>query len=75
VISPLEWGNIWVYGLEIILTGFISRGEFRQRAKSITPNTRVFQFDHTKTKNLAVPVSNLDPLHDLFTRVKEWKAV
>ena len=75
VISPLEWGNIWVYGMEIMLTGFISRGEFRQRAKMIAPNSRVFQYDHTKTKNLAVPVSNLSPLQDLFTRVREWKAI
>jgi len=75
VISPLEWGNIWVYGLEIMLTGFISRGEFRQRATAITPNSRVFQFDHTKTKNLAVPVSTLNPLQKLFTRAREWKAM
>jgi len=30
LIPPLEWKNIWVYGTDIILTGFISRGEFRQ---------------------------------------------
>jgi hypothetical protein len=74
VIPPLEWKNIWVYGIDIILTGFISRGEFRQRAKLIAPNSRTFQFDRTKTKNLAVPVSELSPLPDLFVRVREWKA-
>ena len=75
VISPLEWGNIWVYGMEIVLTGFIARGEFRQHANMIAPNSRVFQYDHTKTKNLAVPVANLNPLQGLFTRVREWKAI
>ena len=74
VISPLDWGNIWVYGMDIYLAGFISRGEFRQRAKMIAPNSRVFQYNHTKTKNLAVPVSGLNPLSDLFTRVREWEA-
>ena len=73
VISPLEWGNIWVYGMDITLAGFISHGEFRQRAKFIAQNSRVFQYDHTKTKNLAVPISNLNPLQDLFKRVQEWK--
>jgi len=73
VISPLEWGNIWVYGMDIILTGFISRGDFRQRAKLIPPNSRTFQYDRTKTKNLAVPVSELSPLPDLFARVREWE--
>jgi len=74
VISPLEWGNIWVYGMDIYLAGFISRGEFRKKAKMIAPNSRVFQYSHTKTKNLAVPVSGLIPLHDLFARVREWEA-
>ena len=72
VISPLDWGNIWVYGMDIILTGFISSGEFRQRARSVAPNSRVFQYDRTKTKNLAVPISSLNPLQELLTRVREW---
>jgi hypothetical protein len=74
LIQPLDWKNIWVYGMDIILAGFISRGEFRQRAKLIAPNSRTFQYDHTKTKNLAVPVSELSPLPDLFARVCEWKS-
>lgn len=73
VIPPLEWGNIWVYGMDITLAGFVSRGEFRQRAKMIAANSRVFQYDHTKTKNLAVPVLGLSPLQDLFDRVREWE--
>jgi hypothetical protein len=50
LISPMEWGNLWVYGIGIILTGFISRREFRQRANLVAPNSRVFQYDHTKIK-------------------------
>ena len=72
VISQLDWGNIWFYGMDIYLAGFISCGEFRQRAKMIAPNSRVFQYHHTKTKNLAVPVSELKPLQELFARVREW---
>jgi len=74
VISQLAWGNIWVYGMDITLTGYISRAEFRQRAKIIAPNSRVFQYDQTKTKNLAVTVSSLNPLQDLFERVREWES-
>ncbi|MBK7455481.1 MAG: hypothetical protein IPJ46_17680 [Anaerolineales bacterium] len=57
------------------LAGYISRAEFRQRARLVAPNSRMFQYDHTKTKNLAVTVSSLNPLQDLFTRVREWKSV
>jgi len=72
VVSVLDWGNIWIYGMDITLAGFISRGEFRQRAKLIAPNTRVFQYDRTKTKSMSMPVSELKSLHELFTRVRDW---
>jgi len=73
IIPSSDWGNIWVYGMEIILTGYISRNEFRQHAKLVPPNSRVFQYDRTKTKNLAVPVSSLNSLQGLFARTREWE--
>ena len=72
VVPPLEWGNIWVYGMEIYLAGFISRAEFRQRAKFIPADSKVFQYAHTKTKNQAVSVAELKPMRELFARAKEW---
>ncbi|MHB8776877.1 MAG: hypothetical protein ACYC6R_03820 [Anaerolineales bacterium] len=65
IISPLEWGNIWVYGMEIFLAGFISRVEFSRRANPLLPNSKVFQYEHTRVKNLSLPVSNLKPVQDL----------
>jgi len=66
VIQPAEWGNIWVYGLEIFLAGFISYEEFGQRAAALAPNSKVFQYEHTRVKNLALPVSSLKPMQKLF---------
>jgi hypothetical protein len=60
IISPLEWKNIWVYGMEVILAGYLTRREFRQRARS--------------AKSLSLPIAELHPLPELFVRVKEWKA-
>jgi hypothetical protein len=60
VIPPLEWKNIWVYGMDIILAGYLTRGELRQRAKS--------------AKSLSLPIAELHPLPNLFVRVKEWEA-
>jgi hypothetical protein len=60
VIPPLEWKNIWVYGMEIILAGYLTRGELRQRTRS--------------AKSLSLPIANLHPLPELFVRVKEWEA-
>jgi hypothetical protein len=73
IIDPFDWGNIWVYGIEIILTGYIPREEFRRKSSLIQPGSRVFQYNKTRTKNLAVPVADLKPLERLFEQVKEWE--
>jgi hypothetical protein len=73
VIGQMDWGNIWVYGMDIYLAGYISRDEFRRCAAVIAPNSRVFQYNRTHLKNLAVPVSELRPLGGLFEKVKEWE--
>ena len=49
----------------MLLLGWITRGEFRTRSKLIAQGRRVFQFDRTKTRNLAVSVSNLKPIAEL----------
>jgi len=72
LINATEWSNIWVYGMDILLTGWLTRGEFNRRASAILPGARVFQYDRTRAKNLAVSVSDLKPLSELFKRVKEW---
>ena len=66
VIQPTEWGNIWVYGLEIFLAGYLSYEEFGQRAVALAPNSKVFQYEHTRVKNLSLPVSSLKPMQKLF---------
>ncbi len=74
IVQPHEWGNIWVYGMDIYFTGWMSREEFRHRAKPIPPGSRVFQYDETRVKNMAVDVGELKPLGQLFERVREWEA-
>ena len=66
VVAPLQWGNLWVYGMDIFLAGYLPYEEFGQRAKPLPINSRTFQYEHTKVKNLYVPVSNLKPLQNLF---------
>ena len=72
LIGAVEWGNIWVYGMDILLAGWLTRGKFNQMAKPIPEGSRVFQYDRTRTKNLGVPVRDLLPTSDLIERVKEW---
>ena len=74
IVDPFRWGNIWFYGMDIILAGYISYDEFRQRCSQIQPGSRVFQYTRTKIRNLAVPVAELKPLDRLIKQVKDWEA-
>ena len=74
LIGETDWGNIWVYGMDVLLAGYLTREEFGRRASPIQAGARVFQYNHTRTKNLAVPVADLRPLSELFERVREWSA-
>lgn len=72
LIQPAEWGNIWIYGMRIYLTGWVTREHFRQRAALLPVGSRVFQYDRTRTKNLALPISQLRPIADLLSQARAW---
>ncbi len=74
IIQPGEWQNIWVYGMDIILGGYISRSEFRRTARYLPAGSRVLQYRHTRTPNLSIPLTQLHPLSTLFDKVREWAA-
>jgi hypothetical protein len=70
MIGPSDWGNIWVYGMDILLAGYLAREEFSRRATFIQAGSHVFQYNVTHVKNLAVPMSDLKPLAELFERTR-----
>jgi hypothetical protein len=72
MIAVPDWGNIWVYGLGIVLAGYMAWEEFSRRASPIQAGSRVFQYDQTQIKNLGVPVFDLNPFSELFQRVRAW---
>lgn len=74
VVNTPDWGNIGVYDLDLWLVGFLSRDEFSRRAGFVQAGSRMFPYDHTQVKNLAVPVSELRPLGELFERARTWSA-
>jgi hypothetical protein len=74
LIQPAEWGNIWLYGIDIWLTGYIAHEDFRRKASHVPEGSRVFQYSVTRTKNLGMPVSDLRSLGELLEKVKAWDA-
>jgi hypothetical protein len=72
LVDPLAWNNLWVYGLEIIFCGYLTRGEFRKNALRLPAGSHVFQYPHTQTENFAIPIQDLQPLNKFFGRAKDW---
>ena len=75
LIGASEWGNLWIYGMDVLLVGYITREEFSRRARFIQAGSRIFQHTTTLEKSLAVPISDLRPLSDLFERIKTGHAL
>ncbi len=73
IIQPHEWDNIWVYGLEIWLAGYLVQEEFRNKASTSFAGSRIFQYSKTQTKKLSVPVTDLRALKALFDQVTNWE--
>ncbi|MBL8090000.1 MAG: hypothetical protein JNJ43_06715 [Anaerolineales bacterium] len=71
IVSPFEWSNIWVYGMDIFLCGFLSYEEFSAQAKTLLPNSKTFQYEQTRVKNLFVPISNLKPIEKLLSASRQ----
>ena len=42
MIDPSDWGNIWVYGMDILLAGYLTREEFNRKASFLREGARVF---------------------------------
>jgi len=74
IIPSHAWGNIWVYGVDILLAGWLSHEEYRRKAKVLNAGMHTFQYDRTRVKNLLVPIAELNPLAPLFERVRVWAA-
>ncbi|MDD5467726.1 MAG: hypothetical protein PHS96_07950 [Anaerolineales bacterium] len=64
VVAPAQWGNIWIYGRQVILLGYLSRREIRLSLLSSRP--RLAPFSGNNTDTLSIPVHKLHPLLDLF---------
>lgn len=74
LIPAHAWSNLWVYGMDIILTGWLTHEEYRRKAKVVDPGARTLLMDQTRLKNLFVPIGELNPLGRLLEKVRRWEA-
>jgi hypothetical protein len=74
IISPYAWSNLWIYGKEIILTGWLTHEVYRRKARVLNAGAHTFQYHHTGMKNLMVLIRELNPLGRLLEKVRLWEA-
>ena len=72
VIEPHKWVNIWVYGIEVFMAGWLPKAEFRSLSRRLPAGSAVLQYPRTQTNNRAVPVPQLRPVDELADKVRQW---
>ena len=72
IIHPYDWGNLWVYGMSILLAGWLTHENYRRKATVLNPGTHAALVGNLNEKNLFVPVEDLNPITPLLHRVRDW---
>jgi hypothetical protein len=66
-ITRRDWGNIWVYNSVVYFTGYMRKGDFRQRSVEIPRYyKKCKQYGETKTVNRMLPIIELNPLSHIL---------
>ena len=71
LVPPQRWENIWVYGIEIFLAGWLTKAEFRARSRTLPAGTPVRQYPRgTQTDNRAAPIRALRDVRELAELIR-----
>lgn len=70
LVDQRAWANIWVYGIEVFLAGWLPKAEFRALSRRLPAGSAVLQYPRTQTANRAVPVTALRPVSELAELVR-----
>jgi hypothetical protein len=65
LVEPRDWVNIWIYGIEIFLAGWLPKAEFRALSERLPRGSAVLQYPRTQTDNRAAPVRKLRGVEEL----------
>jgi hypothetical protein len=70
--GPEGWSNLYVYGMRIVLTGFIPRHEFQRKAYLVTQLEADVEIE--TEPYLKLPIAQLYSLQALFEHARLWKS-
>jgi hypothetical protein len=70
IIQPHQWQNLWVYGMELYLAGYMTWGEFRRKAALAAADEDTYPVDPSGNTPLSLPARVLYPLAPLFKKLR-----
>ncbi len=69
IVSPTQWGNVWLYGLEVWWLGYLTRRAFDQQARRLPSGTDKGAGVRLGQAAYGVPLHALRPMDDLAARL------
>ncbi len=69
VIGSNNWDNIWIYGQEVILVGWITKAMVKQQAQLMLAGNRTQLGWRTQRDYRYLPISRLRSMHELVDRI------
>jgi len=72
LVEPYAWKNLWIYGMDIIIAGYVTRVEYQENARRKSRSSRNIQSSYASKENFTLPIQSLHPINDLFDRAKSW---
>ncbi len=70
-VTQKQWSNVWVYGMEFFLVGYMSRYECRRVADARHPDAGTFSAMQ-REDDIGLPVQKLQSLPKLFILARNW---
>jgi hypothetical protein len=64
-IAPAQWINLWLYDCRIVFFGWLTRHEFRRRARLLPAGSANGFYRRTRRLNWAVPIRRLRPIVEM----------
>jgi hypothetical protein len=73
LVSPFQWGNIWVYGMRLYMVGYITQADFNRQAQRVYAAQEDLHNPCLQGETvMRLPAAALKPVDDLFVRVRNW---
>ncbi|MGD8760084.1 MAG: hypothetical protein PVJ07_07505 [Anaerolineales bacterium] len=68
IITSSDWDNVWFYGSQIWLAGWMTSGEFRRHSKHMSAGSRTRLSGRIRSDHRWLRASDLRPLKELLAR-------